>query len=150
MNAMQAGAEQSAAGPVLLFDGECGLCNRVVRLLLRLDRGGRLRFAPLHSPAAQEFLRARGLPTADFDSLVFVSDWAGRERADFSLRTEGVIAALRVGGGAGRLLAAALGVVPRGLRDAGYRLVARWRGKIFGPWRGRPLPRAEWAARFFE
>lgn len=137
-------------GPVLLFDGECGLCHRAVRLLLRLDREGRLRFAPLQSPAAQEFLRARGLATADFDSLVFVADWAGRERADYLLRTAGVIAALRVVGGMGRLLAAALGVVPRGWRDAGYRLVARWRYRIFGPWRGRPLPRAEWAARFFQ
>jgi predicted DCC family thiol-disulfide oxidoreductase YuxK len=37
----------AATGPVLFFDGECGLCNRVVRLMLRLDRRGRLRYAPL-------------------------------------------------------------------------------------------------------
>ena len=63
------------AGPVLLYDGECGLCNRVVRLLLRLDRGERLRFARLQSDAGQSYLQAQGLPAADFDSLVYVPDW---------------------------------------------------------------------------
>ncbi len=134
--------------PVLLYDGECGLCNRVVRLLLRLDRGERLRFAQLQSDAGQAYLRAQGLPAADFDSLVFVPDWTRRERPEFLLRTEGVIAALRVCGGVAMELAAVLEVVPTPWRDAGYRLVARWRYRIFGQWRPRPLPRPEWAERF--
>lgn len=136
------------SGPVLLFDGECGLCNRVVRLLLRLDGRARLRFAPLQGGAAQAFLRAHGLPAADFDSLVFVPDWARRERGEFLLRTAGAIAALRVCGGAGRALAAVLAIFPAALRDAAYRLVARWRYRIFGAWKPRPLARAEWAERF--
>ncbi len=146
------------AGPVLLFDGECGLCNRVVRLLLRLDRRGRLRFAPLQGPAAQGFLHAHGLPVEDFSTLVFVPDWARstssgrarREDPEFLLRTDGAIAALRAGGGAGRWLAAVLAIVPRRLRDAGYKFVARTRYRIFGPWKACPLPRPEWAARFLE
>lgn len=136
-----------SAGPVLLFDGACGLCQRVVRLLLRLDRRGRLRFAPLQGGAAQAYLRAHGLPTEDFDSLVFVPDWARRERAEFLVRTDGALAALRAVGGVGRVLAWG-GVLPRVWRDAGYRWVARWRHRIFGGWRARPLARAEWAARF--
>ncbi len=136
------------AGPVLLYDGDCGLCNRVVRLLLRLDRGERLRFARLQSDAGQAYLRAQGLPVADFDSLVFVPDWARRERPEFLLRTEGVIAALRVCGGLGTELAEVLAVLPVRWRDGGYRLVARWRYRIFGQWRPRPLPRPEWAERF--
>jgi predicted DCC family thiol-disulfide oxidoreductase YuxK len=138
------------ARPVLLFDGECGLCNRVVRLLLRLDRRGRLRFAPLQGPAAQEFLRAHGLPVKDFSTLVFVPDWILRAEKTFLLRTDGAIAALRACGGAGRWFAAMLAIVPRRLRDAGYKFVARTRYKIFGPWKACPLPRPEWAARFIE
>jgi predicted DCC family thiol-disulfide oxidoreductase YuxK len=138
----------AAADPVLLFDGECGLCNRVVRLLLRLDRPGRLRFAPLQGAPAQAFLRAQGLPTREFSSLVFVPDWAQRDRPGLQLRTAGVIAALRTVGGAGRILAAGLAIFPAGLRDAGYRLIARWRYRIFGPWRDCPLPRPEWRQRF--
>lgn len=135
------------AGPVLLFDGECGLCNRCVRLLLRLDREAKLRFAPLQSPAAQAYLRTRGLPTADFDSLVFVADWRGAVAP--LLRTDGVLAALRLCPGTGRALAAVLGIFPASWRDWGYKLIARWRYRIWGEWRPRPLTRPEWAGRFF-
>lgn len=138
------------AGPVLLYDGECGLCHRIVRLLLRLDPRERLRFARLQGGAGQAYLRAHGLPAADFDSLVFVPDWARREQREFLLRTDGVIAALRGCGGLGRGFAAMLAVFPAAWRDAGYRLVARWRYRIFGAWRSRPLARPEWRERFLE
>jgi predicted DCC family thiol-disulfide oxidoreductase YuxK len=134
--------------PVLLFDGECSLCQRIVRALLRVDRAGRLRYAPLQSLPAQTFLRARGLSTEDFDTLVFVTDWARRETAPFLLRTAGVIAALRVMGGTAGVLAFLLRLVPAPWRDAAYRFVGHTRYRIFGPWRPRPLARAEWAARF--
>ena len=91
----------AAPDPVLLFDGECGLCQRIVRVLLRLDRAGRLRYAPLQGAAARDFLVRHGLPTADFDSLVFVPDWSQRDRPDFSRRTDGAIAALRTCGAIG-------------------------------------------------
>ncbi len=133
----------------MFFDGECALCNRIVRLLLRLDRRGVLRFAPLQGPTAQGYLRAQGLPTEDFDSLVFVPDWARRERREFLLRTDGALAAARAVGGAGRVLAWAR-VLPAVWRDAGYKLVARYRYQIWGEWTPRPLARAEWAARFLE
>lgn len=152
---MTAPTNHASSSPVLLFDGECGLCNRVVRALLRLDRIGALRFAPLQGPAAQEFLRTHGLPADDFETLVFVPDWS--QRADpstssgqgnnFLVRTDGVVAALRAVGAMRR--AALLALVPRALRDAVYRLVARWRTKFFGPWRSCPLPRPEWTERFF-
>src|SRR4051812_35072781 len=118
-------------GPVLLFDGECGLCQRLVKLLLWLDRGARLRFAPLQSPAAQAYLRAHNLPVDNFDSLVFVPRWSRRERPEFLLRTDGALAALRACGGVGRMLAW-LRVLPVAWRDAGYALVARWRHRLFG------------------
>lgn len=142
---------------MLLFDGECGLCHYVVRGLLRLDRRGRLRFAPLQGSAAQAYLRAVGLPTADFDSLVFVPEWTRREgsagggeevRAGYLLRTDGAIAALRAVGGLASVLAGGLAMWPARWRDAGYRGVARWRYRMFGGWRPRPLARAKWAGRF--
>ena len=140
----------SAPEPVLLYDGTCGLCNRIVRGLLRMDRRGRLRFAPLQGPAGQEYLRAHQLPTENFDSLVFVPDWFNRHQPAYLVRTAGVIAALREAGGIGRALAALLGLVPASWRDAGYRWVGRWRYRLFGAWRPRPLPDRGWARRFLE
>ena len=149
-SAMSSAHDSSASGPVLLFDGGCGLCHQVVRLLLRLDRQARLRFAPLQGPAAQAYLRTHGLPTAEFDTLVYVPEWARRDRPEFLLRTAGVIAALRAAGGVGRPLAATLALLPAAWRDAAYRGVGRWRYRIFGAWRPRPLPRAGWAAQFLD
>lgn len=122
------------------------MCNRVVRIMLRLDPEGRLRYAPLQSPAAQAYLRARGLPTEDFETIVFVSDWKAMGSPAF--RTTGAVGALRAIGGGGRVLGDVLALVPAQLRDAAYKVIAACRYKIFGPWQPRPLARAEWGARF--
>lgn len=135
-------------GPVLFFDGECGLCNRLVRALLRLDRRGVLHFAPLQGATAQGYLRRHGLPTEDFDTLIFVPEWTRAEFPEHRVRTAGAIGALRAAGGPGNFLAALLAIFPAPVRDAGYRVVGRLRYRLFGPWRPRPLPRLEWAARF--
>jgi predicted DCC family thiol-disulfide oxidoreductase YuxK len=137
----------AARHPVLLYDGTCGLCQACVRLLLRADRPGRLHYAPLQSAPAQAYLRAQGLPTQDFDSLVFVPDWSQPVRHAYQLRTDGALAAIRELPPPWRALAG-LRVLPRGLRDAFYRLIARFRYAVFGGYRVRPLPRPEWAQRF--
>ena len=137
-------------GPVLLYDGECGLCQRLVRLLLRLDRRGRLRFAPLQGLAAQGYLQQHGLPAADFESMILVPDWARSDAPSALRRTEAAIAALREVGGIGRVVAVVIRVVPTAWRDAGYRLVARWRRRVFGAARAGALARPEWSGRFLD
>lgn len=135
------------AQPVLLYDGECGLCNAVVRFLLRRDRVGRLKFAPLQSAPAQAYLAAQGLPTQDFDSLVFIPDWNHPVRGAALLRTDGALAAFaELGGGWSTI--AKLRVLPRWLRDPFYKLVAKTRYAIFGEYKPRPLPNPAWAGRF--
>ncbi len=133
--------------PVLLYDGECGLCNRVVLLLLRTDRAARLKFAPLQSAPAQAYLRSQGLPTADFDSLVFVVDWRQPGAHAPRLRTEGALAAAAVAGGVWRLVTW-MRVLPAWLRDPFYKGVARFRYALFGEYRPAPLPDPAWEQRF--
>lgn len=139
---------QNPGFPVLLFDGNCGLCHRLVRVLLRMDESETLHFAPLQSPVGQAYLSRHGLPTEDFDSLVFVPDWTHPAAREFLLRTDGVIAALRICGRLGRALAAFIAIFPRGFRDSVYRVIGHTRYRIFGPWRPRPLKRPQWAERF--
>jgi predicted DCC family thiol-disulfide oxidoreductase YuxK len=135
-------------GPVLLFDGECGLCNALVRFLLRRDLAGEMHFAALQGRFGQAQLRRLGLPTEDFDSLVFLPCGA----AGVGLcRTDGALAVLEALGGWWARLARGLGVVPAPVRDAGYRLVARTRYLIFGRQRPGDGPLADnptWAGRF--
>jgi predicted DCC family thiol-disulfide oxidoreductase YuxK len=141
----------SHPGPVLLFDGSCGLCNRAVRLLLRIDRGGRLRFATLQGAPGQEWLGRHGLSLQDFSTLVFVRDWEGGDGGpgDYALRTDGLAEALAACGGLGVVLAW-IRFVPRPIRDGAYKLVSRLRYRIFGEWKPRPLARPEYRERFID
>lgn len=134
--------------PVLLYDGECGLCNRVVRRLLRADRAGWLHYAPLQSGPAQEYLRAQGLPVADFASLVFVPDWSNPARGTYRLRTDGVLGACAVVGGGLWRTVGWTRFIPVGLRDGAYKLVARSRYALFGRYQPSALPEPEWEKRF--
>jgi predicted DCC family thiol-disulfide oxidoreductase YuxK len=138
---------QKTTRPVLLFDGECGLCNWCVRRLLATDRAGRLHYAPLQGEAAQAYLRGQGLATTDFDSLVFVRDWDHPEDQPPLLRTDGALAAAAVVGGVWRLFTW-LRVLPAWLRDPFYKLVARFRYTLFGEYRPTPLPDPAWSRRF--
>lgn len=138
---------EDARQPVLLYDGECGLCNAVVRFLLREDPAGRMRFAPLQSEPAQAYLKAQGLPTADFDSLVFVPDWGNPVRGGYRLRTAGVCAAADEIGGLWRVVSWAR-FLPAVVRDGAYKLVARSRYTLFGEYQPAPLPDPAWEKRF--
>ncbi|MBL9189178.1 MAG: DUF393 domain-containing protein [Opitutaceae bacterium] len=140
-------ARSDARRPVLLYDGTCGLCNAVVRFLLREDAGGRMRFAPLQGAPAQAYLRAAGLPTEDFDSLVFVPDWERPAAGAPRLRTAGALAAADEIGGVWRVISWAR-VLPAALRDPFYKIIARFRYTLFGEYRPTPLPEPEWARRF--
>ncbi len=136
-----------ARGPVLLYDGECGLCNRIVRLLLWTDKAGRLSYAPLQSELGQAYLKLWGLPTKDFDSLVFAPNWEAPDRFAPLRRTDGALAAAAEVGGIWRLVTWTR-VLPTGLRDFFYKLVARSRYALFGQYRPTPLPDPAWEKRF--
>lgn len=140
-------AGQKFRRPVLLFDGECGLCNWCVRRLLATDRAGRLHYAPLQGEPAQAYLRAKGLPVTDFDSLVFVPDWKCPADHAPLLGTDGALAAAATVGGIWRLVTW-MRVLPSWLRDPCYKLVARFRYTLFGEYRPTPLPDPAWSRRF--
>src|SRR5690349_493220 len=92
---------------VVFFDGVCNLCNGAVDLLLRLDRGERLRFAPLQGVTARRELGAQ--PPGPPASIV-VRD--GERTYVRSAAARRIGAAL---GGGWRLLAAMVAVLPRPL-----------------------------------
>jgi predicted DCC family thiol-disulfide oxidoreductase YuxK len=132
--------------PVLLYDGECGLCNALMRFMLKHDRRGVLYFSPLQGTTAQAFLRSRGMDATDFDSLVFIED-IDRPDTAHHVRTTGALGALEQMGGGWSRFARIARAVPASWRDAVYRGIARLRYRIFGRYRPTPLPNPEWARR---
>jgi predicted DCC family thiol-disulfide oxidoreductase YuxK len=135
--------------PVLLYDGECGLCNALVRFMLKHDRRGVLMFAPLQGVTGQAFLRAKALATADFDSIVFIED-ADRADSAYLRRTPGALRAVAEMGGGWRRLARVLAIVPESWSNVLYNGVARTRYRLFGRYRPSPLPDPEWAKRILD
>src|SRR5438034_10951960 len=59
-------------GPIVLYDGVCGLCNRVVSYVIPRDPAARIRFAPLQGRFAAEVLRRHGIPAPEGDPDSFV------------------------------------------------------------------------------
>jgi predicted DCC family thiol-disulfide oxidoreductase YuxK len=134
------------APPLLLYDGFCALCDGTVKFLLRIDRRGALRYAPLAGETAAA-IAARRPEIRQVDSVALVSaDDDGGERV--ALRSAAVVGALRAVGGGWRLAAALLALVPRPLRDWGYDFVARRRKRWFGELEACPLPPPAARSRF--
>jgi predicted DCC family thiol-disulfide oxidoreductase YuxK len=139
-----------ADGPLLVvFDGRCGLCNHVVRWLLRRDRAGRLRFVAAESEAGSEWLVRSGSARQGLtpESIVVM---AGADSTDerFFTHTDAVLAVLRVLPGVWPWFARGARLVPRPLRDVAYRMVARYRYRIWGKLERCPLPTAAEKERF--
>jgi predicted DCC family thiol-disulfide oxidoreductase YuxK len=134
--------------PLVLYDGDCGLCHRFVLFLLARDRRGELRFAPLGSAAGRALLARHGHAARPLDTVCLVLD-PGLAGERLLTRSSAVLAILdRLGGAwpAARLLL----VVPRPWRDAIYRLLARHRWRLFPPPASCPAPDPAWRDRFLD
>ena len=129
------------SSPVLLFDGVCNLCNASVQWVLLRDPKGIFRFTALQSETGQALLRQWGLSTDDFDSVVLVDGDRVLLHSDVPLEI------VRRLGGWWQLLYV-FKIIPRPLRDAIYRWVARNRYRWFGRRAECMLPRPEWKERF--
>lgn len=124
---------------LVLFDGECGLCDRVVQWLLRHDKNGILTYAPLQGETAKPYVQG-------LDTMVFVERQEDGTVKVFA-RSRGVFRILQKLGGGWRVVAW-LRVLPRFLTDAGYRFIARNRIRWFGRVDACRLPDPETRARF--
>lgn len=111
--------------PIVLFDGVCNLCNGWVDFVIRHDGGAGFRFAPLQSGVAGRLLEDSMLAADPGDSVVLMDESGTWTESTAALR---VLRRLRF---PYRLFYGFV-VIPRPLRDWGYRVVARNRYRWFG------------------
>jgi predicted DCC family thiol-disulfide oxidoreductase YuxK len=118
---------EAAGRPVVLFDGVCNLCHGAVRFVTRHDRAGHFDFMPLQSETGARLLRERlqGTPMGELETLVLIEGARVYTHSDAALRIA------RSLDGAWPLVGL-LALVPRLIRDAAYRYVARRRYRWFG------------------
>lgn len=113
----------SVMSSTVLYDGECSFCTSQVNFIRRHDREGRFRFVSLQSEEGRSLLRDAGLPDTETDSVVYDSTDGIR------VRSSAVLDILADLGGAWRFFRV-MKVIPPGIRDFFYRLVARNRHRL--------------------
>ena len=128
--------------PVVLFDGVCKLCNGSVNFVLRRDRAGRLKLAPLQSDYGRKVLEEHGKISDSMDSIMFL------EADQLTTKSTAIIRISKYLGGAWPLCMIAL-VIPRFIRDFVYDVVAKNRYRWFGKYDTCRLPDPEFEDRFY-
>lgn len=110
--------------PILLFDGECGFCNRSVQFFLKRERNKCMHFAPLQSKAGIA-LRSYFEISEKTDSIILIKNHAAYIKSCAALRLapymKGLWPALII-----------LVAIPPFIRNAVYDLIASRRMKLFG------------------
>ncbi|QYK11714.1 DUF393 domain-containing protein [Shewanella rhizosphaerae] len=120
-------APQGDRYPLVIFDGSCNLCHGAVRFIVRRDRREHFKFASIQSETAQRLLAGCGINVdlEDLSSFYLLDEQGVLAQSEAALavasKLDGLWPLLRI-----------LKVLPRGLRDWGYRQVANRRYRLFG------------------
>ncbi|MCH2212341.1 MAG: DCC1-like thiol-disulfide oxidoreductase family protein [Fuerstiella sp.] len=128
------------ADRIVFFDGVCGLCNYTINFLLKRDTKEILQFAPLQGTTATEVLCAD--VRKRLDTIVYYRD------GQLYYRSTAVLQILRDLGGVSGLFAVLLLLIPRFVRDFGYRCISASRYRLFGRYESCRIPTPEERARF--
>ena len=126
---------------VVLFDGVCNFCNRSVNWIIRRDRRGYFRFAPLQSDGGARLQVEYGLDPTALDTLVLIEGGQVYTKSTAGLR---IVRRLRPPWPALYALIA----VSRPARDLLYDWFARRRYRWFGKRDECMVPTAEVRERF--
>jgi predicted DCC family thiol-disulfide oxidoreductase YuxK len=131
-------------GPILFFDGVCNLCHGAVQFVIRHDRRGVIRFASLQSRAGKAAVAAVQQRYGRVpDSLIFL------DGAEYFVESDAALHVAHYLDGGWKALGW-LRIFPRFLRNAVYRIVARYRYRWFGRQDACMLPTPALKQRFLE
>ena len=126
---------------VLLFDGVCILCNRLVQFIIRRDKKEKFKFASLQSDKGQALLKQFGLPRNVFNSIVYISE------NGYLLNSSAILHICKDMEGMWKYVYILI-VIPSWVRDFIYTGIAKTRYKLFGKLDVCMVPGPEIAHRF--
>lgn len=128
--------------PVLLFDGVCNYCNRMVNFAIRNDRKGKIKFAPLQSDAGQRLRKEYNVPEKA-DTVILLSKGKAYTYARAAIRVSKYL------DWPAKMLYAFI-IVPRFISQPFYRWIARNRYKWWGKRESCMVPSPGIRDRFLE
>ncbi|MFT3913671.1 MAG: DCC1-like thiol-disulfide oxidoreductase family protein [Anaeromyxobacteraceae bacterium] len=139
----------SAGEHLVLFDGTCGLCSRLVRFVARRDAAGLFAFASLQGETGRAALARAGVVSSpDPSTFVLLRDWRGAH-PEALIRSRGALFVASQLPRPWRWLRA-LAVLPWPLLDAAYRFIAQHRRRFFPPAPACALPEPGLRARLLD
>ncbi len=110
--------------PVIIYDGECRLCNRAIQFLKSEKTPEGIRFVPSSDPESSDRLTKHGIdPAITNRSVVFITD------RKIYTKSTAVIKALQRKAGIWKLAVIIL-LIPKAVRDFIYDRIAERRNKI--------------------
>lgn len=121
---------------IVLYDGVCGLCHRMVRWLMAHDGRRALHYAPLQGETAARLRAIHPVIPVDLDSIVYI------EEGRVYLRGKAFLHIARHVDGPLRWLYH-WRWLPASLVDPLYWVVARTRYRLFGKYDSCEIPSAE-------
>jgi predicted DCC family thiol-disulfide oxidoreductase YuxK len=136
---------------LVIYDGYCGLCNASIQWLIRHDRNDRLRFIPSHNHSVANLLAAHPQPAepSGAPGSVLVVRQPFSTHPEVFVRSRAALSALRVLPAPWPAVSVLLSLVPAFLADPIYRLIARWRYRIWGRLDVCPIPTSDQQRHFF-
>ncbi|MBK9285341.1 MAG: DUF393 domain-containing protein [Sphingobacteriaceae bacterium] len=109
---------------ILIFDGECGFCNKSVLFVTRREKNNKLYFSPQFSDAGKELLKYFEIDP-NINSMVLIRDYSAYIKSCAALRLTWYMKGLWP------LLSIFL-IIPPFLRNPVYDFIAKRRMKIAG------------------
>jgi predicted DCC family thiol-disulfide oxidoreductase YuxK len=141
-------AQPKTGSHILLYDGVCGLCDKLVQFVLPRDSKGVFQFASLQSKFSHDLLAQYQLKAEDLNTFYAIADYGLPTQRIFSKSDAAAFVLSKLGG-----IWPALSnfkYIPRPLRNWSYDTVAKNRYQIFGKTDVCRLPEAGSAGRFIE
>ena len=117
---------------LILYDGECGLCDHVVQFLLDKDKKQVLHYSPLQGNIAAEIIKENA-ELQKLDSILYVRTTTEQDKKNLDIfwHSSAVIEICKILPFPYSLMRF-LFLCPKFIRDWGYRFIARHRLRFFG------------------
>lgn len=109
---------------IILFDGDCNLCNKYVNLIIRYDPKDNFRFATIKSQIGQNIIRNLDLINIQEDTLLLI------KKKSIYIKSDAVIRILSCLQFPINMLSLT-SLIPRFIRNYFYDIIAKNRKKFF-------------------
>ena len=146
--AARQGPPPSPGAHLALYDGVCGLCNRLLQFVLKYDRRGVFNFASLQSDMGKMHVARAGGNPDELTTFYVIADFR-TPRPRFLTRSDAALFVVTQLGWPWKALGAAV-VLPTPIRNRIYDAIARRRYRIFGKYEQCLLPGPDVRERFID